>query len=137
MSGVEFKEDMKKLDAYYSNLPEEIKKEGLHSFADVPPDDMGFLTTRLWDQYLPRWRVLKNKVKKPRDPQEDARILAMVKSLSQSDQLVHHNETDPDKLQYAAISRGIRLIKGKWSRFSQEKSQRIRENSAKNPGPLF
>ena len=54
--GNDFKEDMKKLDAHYSALPPEVRRTGLFNFASFPPDDQSFLTTRLWDKYLPTWR---------------------------------------------------------------------------------
>jgi hypothetical protein len=57
VNGIELKEDLKRLDERYSALPEEEFNQGLHHFARFPPLDISFLTTRLWDTYLPRWRT--------------------------------------------------------------------------------
>lgn len=59
----DLKSDLAKLDAYYSELPDEIKRGGLHRFANHPPEDTSFLVTRLWDAYIPTWREWKEKEK--------------------------------------------------------------------------
>jgi hypothetical protein len=59
----DLKADLAKLDAYYSELPDEIKRGGLHRFANHPPADTSFLVTRLWDTYTPTWREWKEKEK--------------------------------------------------------------------------
>jgi hypothetical protein len=57
IKGTDFKEDLAKIDQYYSSFPEEIKNRGIVSFASIPPDDTSFLVTRLWDKYIaPEWR---------------------------------------------------------------------------------
>jgi len=59
----ELKADLAKLDAYYSGLPDEIKRSGLHRFANNPPEDTSFLVSRLWDAYMPKWREWIEKAK--------------------------------------------------------------------------
>jgi hypothetical protein len=54
--GRDLKTDLKLLDDYHSMLPEHTKESGIMSFAVYPPLDDTYLTTRLWDQYLPQWR---------------------------------------------------------------------------------
>jgi hypothetical protein len=58
VNGNDLKEDLKRLDERYSALPDDDFKQGLAHFARFPPDDTSFLTTRLWDRYLPKWRTL-------------------------------------------------------------------------------
>jgi hypothetical protein len=43
MNGIDFKEDLKKLNAHYSALSEDVLKTGLINFAAFPPDDRDFL----------------------------------------------------------------------------------------------
>ena len=97
-NGVEFKEDLKKLNAYYSALPEDVLKTGLIDFAAYPPEDTTFLTTQLWDRHLPRWRGIKSEPKRHRDPQSGKRTLEHLKQLSESPDLQSHDELDVDKL---------------------------------------
>ena len=56
ISGKDLKEDLKKLDAYYSSLPQEVKDKGISHYASSPPNDTSFLTTRLWDKYASQER---------------------------------------------------------------------------------
>ena len=37
---------------------ESVKGRGVFAFASWPPEDVGFLTTRLWDRHLPGWRKI-------------------------------------------------------------------------------
>jgi UTP:GlnB (protein PII) uridylyltransferase len=127
VNGTDFKEELKRLDEFYSALPEAERKTGLINFAKYPPDDTSFLTTRLWDRYLPRWREIKAQPKAPRDPEEDKKLIEKLTQMSDSPELVPHNERDSDKLQYFTIIKNVRMRKGKWQRFSQEQEQRMRE----------
>lgn len=54
--GGDLKSDLRALDDYYTGLPEEVKARGVMTFAQQPPREVDFLTTRLWDKYLPSWR---------------------------------------------------------------------------------
>lgn len=57
-SGYELKENLKKLNEYYSKLPDEIKKRGTMEFTVYPPEDQYTLLGRLYDKHLkPSWRV--------------------------------------------------------------------------------
>ncbi|HXV80432.1 MAG TPA: hypothetical protein VEG60_11175 [Candidatus Binatia bacterium] len=56
VEGAALKEDLGKLDRYFSLFPEEIKNEGVFRFATYPPKEGSFLVTQLWDKYLPGWR---------------------------------------------------------------------------------
>ena len=60
MNGIDFKEDLKKLNAHYSALSEDVLKTGLINFAAFPPDDRDFFVTRMWDTYLPPWRDIRS-----------------------------------------------------------------------------
>lgn len=54
--GADLKADLRQLDEHYSALPEEVKATGLMTFAQHPPMDGDFLTSTLWDRFLPGWR---------------------------------------------------------------------------------
>src|SRR5581483_1485960 len=128
INGIDFKDDMKRLAAYYSALPEETLKMGLSSFATHPPEDNSFITTRMWDKYLPRWRAFKNEPKKPRDPEEDKRTVERLKQMSDSPELRPGNENAPmDSADYVALKREIWPRKGKWLRFSEDQIRRMQE----------
>ena len=127
VNGAEFKEDLRRLNEYYSALSEENLKTGLINFAKHPPDDTSFLTTRLWDKYLPRWREIKAKPKEPRDPEADKKLIEELNRMSDSPELRPHDERDSDKLDYFTVIKNVRMRKGKWQRFSSEQEERMLE----------
>jgi hypothetical protein len=127
VNGIDFKEDLRKLNALYSALPEETLKTGLINFAAFPPDDPNFFVTRMWDKYLPPWRAIKVQPRRERDPEEEKRVLEEVRQLSESPDLQPHDERDIDKVNYVKLERSVRPKKGKWLRFSEEQIQRMRE----------
>lgn len=75
VNGAEFKEELKRLVDYYSALPEDVLRTGLINYAKYPPEDASFLTTRLWDKYLPRWREIKARPPKSRDPDAEKKLI--------------------------------------------------------------
>lgn len=125
--GTDFKDELKKLNEYYSAFPEDLLKTGLINFAAAPPDDTTFLTTRLWDKYLPLWRAIKAKPKRPRDPEDDKKLIEELNQMLDSPDLKAHNERDIDKIDYVTVIKNVRLRKGKWRRFSEESEQRMRD----------
>lgn len=54
--GDELKADLARLNRRYQALPETERAKGIFAYAPHPPDDSSFLTSRLWDIYLPYWR---------------------------------------------------------------------------------
>jgi hypothetical protein len=127
INGIEFKEDLKKLNAVYSALPDDVLKTGLINFAAFPPEDTDFFVTRMWDKYLPPWRQIKAQPKRERDPEEDKRVLEEVRHLSESPDLRSHDERDVDRVDYVKLERSVHIKKGKWLRFSKEQIQRMRD----------
>jgi hypothetical protein len=128
VNGIALKEDLAKLVAHYESLPEDVLKTGLIHFASYPPDDAAFLVTRLWDQYLPGWRKMKDIPKPPRDPEEEKRLIDEINRQTDSPELHPHDEHDIDKMDYATIRRMVHPKKGRWLRFSEEQIQRIEEH---------
>jgi hypothetical protein len=127
VNGIDFKEDLKKLNARYSALPEEVLKTGLINFAAFPPEDTDFFVTRMWDKYLPPWRAIKTHPPRDPDPEEEKRTIEELKALSESPDLQTHDERDIDKVSYVKLERSVHVRKGKWFRFSEEQIQRMRE----------
>jgi hypothetical protein len=126
--GTKLKEDLEHLVAHYETLPEDVLKTGLIHFAAYPPDDTGFLITRLWDKYLPGWRTARERPKPVRDPEEEKRIVEEINQRTESPELRPSDERDIDKMDYATIRRTVHPQKGRWLRFSEEQIQRILEH---------
>jgi hypothetical protein len=126
VNGAEFKEELKRLVEFYSALSEDQRKTGLINFAKCPPDDQSFLTTRLWDKYLPRWREINAQPKVPRDPEADKKLVEELNRMSDSPDLQPHDEHEVDKLNYVTVIKNVRMRKGRWQRFSEEQEERMR-----------
>jgi hypothetical protein len=127
VNGIDFKEDMMRLVAHYSALPEDVLKTGLYNYAACPPEDDSFVTVRMWDKYLPRWRAFKDEPKKLRDPEADKRTIEELKRMSESPELHPEDEAYTDSVDYVSLQREIRPQKGKWLRFSEDQINRMRE----------
>jgi hypothetical protein len=110
----QLKEDLGRLDAHYDALPESVKAEGTMRFATTPPKEGDYLTTKLWDKFLPGWR-------EPHVPTSD-RMMAKAKAYAKalSDQAkparkanrlrgVESGPHDP-----VAFERHVPARKGKW-----------------------
>lgn len=117
--GDDLKADLKKLNEQYLQLPEEIREQGLINFASSPPDDNSFLTTRLWDIYLPKWRADDKKVDVPPEIQKALTEL-LNKYKTKSTPVQNGSAPSVDDLDFAQMSRQIRPKKGSYLRFPRE-----------------
>jgi hypothetical protein len=69
--GEELKADLARLNELYLTLPEAERAKSIFAYAPHPPDDSSFLTSRLWDIYLPYWRPNSpNRLEVPADKKE-------------------------------------------------------------------
>jgi len=125
--GDDLKEDLRRLHERYQRLPQEELDKGLIGFAPHPPEDTSFLTTRLWDKYLPKWR-------EPHQPLADLpkdildAIGQMRKRVMDATPTEAHGEYDVDKLDFVTVSKKVSTKKGSYLRFSKETILKIRED---------
>jgi hypothetical protein len=52
--GDELKQDLKRIDAHFMALPEDVKRTGTMNYAGYPPRDPTLLTYKLWDKHVGR-----------------------------------------------------------------------------------
>jgi hypothetical protein len=123
VNGIDLKEDLKKLDQRYSALEAAEFKEGTSSFARHPPDDQTFLTTRLWDKHVPKWRDDPKPVTINKHLQDA--IMQVMKQTAAAPQVVHHNLASVSELRFLSMQGKIPLRKGKYHRYSEDLEQRI------------
>lgn len=57
--GPELKNGLRELNEHYGKLSEEEKAKGVMSFANNPPNEGGFMITKIWDKHFPGWRERK------------------------------------------------------------------------------
>jgi hypothetical protein len=117
--GDDLKADLKRLDELYLQLPKERLERGFHSFAAAPPDDSSYLTTRLWDAYLPDWRKGSNKVVDVPDEIKEA-LKELMNKYRQASPAAQGTVVRTDDLAFAEMSRQIKPIKGDYFRIAKE-----------------
>ena len=122
VNGIDLKEDLTKLVAHYSALPENVLKSGLNHFAGYPPEDPTFLTTQLWDKYLPGWRTSKQRPQTEHDPESEKKLVEELNQMTDSPELTAHDERDIDKLSYVTIRKVCVRAKGSGCGFPRNKS---------------
>ena len=116
--GDDLKADLKRLDELYLQLPRETLEKGFYSFAQVPPDDNSYLTTRLWDAYLPDWRKgSKNVVDVPEEIKEALKEL--MNKYRQAAPAAPGTAVRTDDLAFAEMSRQIKPVKGDYFRIAK------------------
>jgi hypothetical protein len=113
VSGAALKADLAKLDAHYSSLPEDVREQGLMSFAQNPPDG-DFLTTRLWDRFLPKWRS--NLLKPALPPEAEAKVLELVRQMKKAKELKGDAaaQVTTDSAGFVMLSTRMPASRGKW-----------------------
>ena len=112
--GEEFKAELTRLDAYYSKLPEDVRERGIMSFASYPPLEGDFLTARLWDRFLPKWRA---HAEKPvhRTKEADAKLLEHLKNWDEAAKVRGAEEvSDLNQADAVIIERRVPVRMGKW-----------------------
>jgi len=129
VNGIDLKDDLQKLDQHYSSLPDEVRKQGLWTFALVPPEDTRFLITRLWDKYLPLWRSHKE-MPNLDTPEHQAKLVEEINKFADDSNpdVIPHDEHDMSKLDHVTIKRSVLARKGKWRRFSEEQERSMSES---------
>jgi len=115
--GAELKDDLAALDAYYWNLPEDQRAQGLFRLASYPPNDDSFLTTRLWKHFgmrTERPKVDENPTAMPKETVE--KLLQRVKEMRElakrpTGNFTREEFTDPDHM---IVGRRVPISRGKW-----------------------
>jgi hypothetical protein len=77
----DLKTDLSRLDAHYAALSDEVKAQGVAGFAPCPPPDGDYLTTKLWDRFLPSWR----EPVRPASEKMKAKVGTLAKAISDSE----------------------------------------------------
>jgi hypothetical protein len=142
VNGDDLKADLRRLDELYLQLPAETREKGLYTFAQFPPDDSSYLTTRLWDTYLPDWRKnSKNLVDVPQKI-KDA-LTELMKKYQQATAVQGATALHTDDLAFAQLSKQIKPLKGDYFRIAKDVALKANEEELKKnvkihaPGTAF
>ena len=125
--GEELKEDLGKLDAHFDSLPSEIKARGVYAFANSPPHDGSFLTTRLWDKHMSsHWKERESFAPKLNSSVE-GKLMEKIKELVKKAEAEGTTQPNkPSESDQMVIKKMVSAKKGKWTRFSPEVMNRLK-----------
>lgn len=112
--GRDLKQELARIDTYFSAFPEEEKKRGIMKFAPDPPREGDYLTSRLWDRFLFGWR---NRIDHTAtlDPEAERKVMervrAMIAAAKTGSRKAHFSSDDAD---FLISSRSVPIKMGKW-----------------------
>jgi len=116
IEGNKLKEDLKRLNDYYSTLPQNVKAQGTMKFATYPPYDQKTLIGELFDKHLKPWR---NNAKenmanlfKPLDP--DKKLIKQLKERQKNQRPYEGPPISSDQAKGMTIKRRVLVQRGSW-----------------------
>jgi hypothetical protein len=116
--GQDLKADLQRINELYLALSESERERGINAFAPVPPESGGYLTTQLWDRYLPSWRGRQNQSHRKRFDNEKEEVNSLVESASKLAKAAPLEPTEvgfhPADIELMTINRMVRKRKGTW-----------------------
>ena len=115
--GRDLKDDLRKLDDYYSLLPLEIKRGGLHKFAKFLPNCDANLLLQLRDKHLLGWKAKKDSHVEL-TPESQQALMAQLKRIETESvkSATPAADVSMKDLQFAQMNRTVVRRKGKWDR---------------------
>jgi hypothetical protein len=113
--GMTLKEDLSRLNDYYSKLPDSVKEQGIHAFAGAPPEDGEFLVARLWDRYMRKWRDRRKEATKRTPPAERAELLKRLKAFQDAPAVpADAAYANPQNIDMMSLTHYVTKRKGSW-----------------------
>ncbi|HWW15927.1 MAG TPA: hypothetical protein VN310_14800 [Candidatus Dormibacteraeota bacterium] len=113
--GHDLKADLNRLMNIYTGRPEEEKEQGLMRLAPTPPPDDHGVVAQLWDSHFGLWRQRATEAPQPRNPKEDAELLAHINRLSDAPAMPRDEmDFDPADAQFVQIQRRVTKRRGGW-----------------------
>jgi hypothetical protein len=111
--GSELKEDMRKLDIYYSQLSSAERERGLMRVAAYPPEHGEYLTTRLWKQMGLLTRRPEEEEPRP-DAAASAELVRRLKAMSTAPSEGPFSPSELADPSFLSIERNVPMWRGKW-----------------------
>lgn len=130
VDGKNFKVGLAELDKHYSQLPEDVKAQGVMKFALYPPVDVKNIATDLWDKHMKQnWRddAIEKKNKKD-DLPRDKEIVRKINEQIKNSKPIKPDGISADKADYTILEHTVLPTKGKWRIVSKEIEESKKED---------
>ncbi len=127
--GPDLKKDLSELDEHFFKLKtDDEKRGGVFGFAWYPPDNSRFLTTQMWDNMRPNWRLSDNPMRqekiKPKNQKVPDGLKEHIKNAYEQIKAQKGTPVSPEfdleEANDVIVKRTVRGRKGKWQLFSDE-----------------
>lgn len=110
----DLKADLKKVNAHFQTVPEEVKVKGIMAFAHHPPGGDDSLMVQLWDRHSPGWRKAAANAR-VFEPVKNEKLAAEIQRMTLSKPLERGGiDYDPDGLDSVVIQRMASKRRGNW-----------------------
>lgn len=110
--GEDLKTSLREINEHFLQLPEEVKEQGVISFASTPPVDGDTLVAQLWDDHVPSWRARESISARHKGPEANAELVARMQELRDAPPV--GESVDSDSVDAMVIPRRVRVRKGSW-----------------------
>jgi hypothetical protein len=112
----DLKKDFKKLNDYYSKLPDEVTIQGVLRFAPKPPLDSSFLVTRLWDKHSGKnWRDETNSSAGNVNPKIQEKLMEEIRQFEKNAKVVDPSiHLNSEEANHIVIEKRVPVRRGKW-----------------------
>jgi len=82
--GTELKAALREIAEIWEARPDETKRLGTATYANFPPPECDNVVTRIYDKFIPDWRVGANQPRPKIDPAEEAKIMAELRPMMEA-----------------------------------------------------
>ncbi len=114
ISGITLKNELKRIDEHYKNLPENVRRKGLNHFAHFPPGSEDDLLPSIWKSFLPKAKE-KSISSEPRELNKDADLIKKIQSIKNSIEIPISEKIRLNPSNESVIlERSIQKKKGSW-----------------------
>lgn len=111
--GISLKQDLKKINDHYLQLPIETREKGISYFAQNPPTVFPNAVADSWDRFSPNWRS--NPQSEMREPESNEKLLEYLKGFTEapvnSNDMQGLDMKDVDTMSFKYM---VRKKKGSW-----------------------
>jgi len=114
--GEDLKQDLKNINNYYMQLPDEVKSRGIYYFASEPPEECEGITLRLWKKYYSS----KPNKSKYIEPRHDENLKQKLSGFMDSNHSVPNPNFDPNNPDYMIVPHEVKKRKGSWNIYPEE-----------------
>jgi hypothetical protein len=116
--GIDFKEDLKKIDEYFKKFPRRVREKGLHAFAKFVPEGLSLAFPHVWDEYTNYPKSKESRLITP--IKKDESLVNEFNSFKNAPALKSEEiDFEPEDIDALCLERRVHRRKGFWYQISK------------------